>query len=51
MFRLLKRFFAYFIDMMVVLIIVQTITNIPFVNRDLDKYNDVYNNYYRRRIR
>lgn len=45
MFRLFKRFLAYFIDMMVVLIIVQTITNIPFINKNLDKYNEVYNDY------
>lgn len=45
MFRLLKRFCAYFIDMMVVLIIVQTITSIPFLNKDLDKYNNIYNDY------
>ena len=45
MFRLLKRCLAYFIDMMVVLIIVQTITNISFINKNLDKYNEVYNDY------
>lgn len=45
MFRLIKRFLAYFIDMMVVLIIVQTITSIPFINKDIDKYEDVYNDY------
>jgi len=45
MFKIFKRFIAYFIDMMVVLIIVQTISSIPFVNKDLDKYNEVYDEY------
>ena len=45
MFNLFKRFIAYFIDMMVVLIIVQTIASIPVLNKQLDKYNDIYNNY------
>lgn len=45
MLKLLRRFFAYFIDMMVILIIVQTITSIPFINRQINKYEDVYNNY------
>ena len=45
MFKLLRRFIAYFIDMLVVIIIVQTISSIPFVNKNLDKYNDNYNDY------
>ena len=45
MFKLLKRFTAYFIDMMVVMIIVQTISSIPFINKSLNKYNDNYSDY------
>lgn len=45
MFKIFKRAVAYFIDMMVVLIVVQTIVSIPFINRDIDSYNEVYNNY------
>ena len=45
MFKIFRRLLAYFIDMMVVLIIVQTISGIPFINKDLDKYNEVYDEY------
>lgn len=45
MFKLFKRVLAYLIDMMVVLIIVQTIASIPFINKSEDKYNKVYENY------
>ena len=45
MFKLFKRFLAYFIDMMVVLIIAQTIISIPFVDKKMTKYNDTYNDY------
>lgn len=45
MFRLLKRFFAYFIDMMVILVIVQAISSIPFLNKNKDNYINEYNKY------
>ena len=43
--KLFKRLIAYFIDMMVVLIIVQTISNIPFINKNIDKYNKLSSDY------
>lgn len=46
MFKIFRRVLACFVDMMVVLIIVQTISSIPFINKSLDKYNKVYNNYF-----
>ena len=45
MFNLLKRFFAYFIDMMVILVIVQAISSIPFLNKNKDNYINEYNKY------
>lgn len=45
MFKLFRRGLAYFIDMMVVLIIVQTISGIGFINKEIDKYNKTYNDY------
>lgn len=45
MFKLLRRFVAYFIDMMVILIIVQTIASIPFINKNMDKYSKEYDKY------
>lgn len=45
MFRLLKRFFAYFIDMMVILVIVQAISSITFINKNKDNYDREYNKY------
>ena len=43
--RLFKRFIAYFIDMMVVTLIIQTLTSIPQINRQLDNYNKYYDEY------
>lgn len=45
MFKLFRRFIAYFIDMLVVLIIVQTVSGIPFLNKNLDKYTETYDDY------
>ena len=45
MFKIFKRTLAYFIDMMVVLIIVQNISGIPIINKNLDKYSKTYDNY------
>lgn len=45
MFKFLKRIVAYFIDMMVVLIIVQTISSIPLLNHNTEKYTKTYNEY------
>jgi len=44
MFKTLRRFLAYFIDMLVVLIIVQAIASLP-INKDLNKYTKAYNKY------
>lgn len=43
--RIFKRVLAYLIDMFVVLIIVQSISGIPLINKNLDKYTKVYNEY------
>ena len=43
--KLFKRCLAYFIDMMVILLIVQCISGIPQINRQLDKYNSYYGDY------
>ena len=45
MFYLAKRFIAYLIDMMVIMIIVYTISSIPFINTNKEKYNEEYNKY------
>lgn len=45
MFKLLRRGLAYFIDMMVVLFIVQTISGIGFINKNLDNYNKTMDKY------
>lgn len=43
--RLFKRFIAYFIDMMVVTLVIQTLTSIPQINKQLDNYNKYYSEY------
>lgn len=43
--KIWKRILAYLIDMMVVLIIVQSISGISVVNRQLDDYNRYYKEY------
>lgn len=45
MFKLLKRFIAYFIDLMVVMLIAQSLSGIPFINHQLDDYNKYYDEY------
>lgn len=45
MFKMIRRFLAYFIDMLVVLIIVQAIASLP-INKDLNKYNKAYDKYF-----
>lgn len=40
-----KRFLAYIIDMMVVLVIAQSISGIPFLNKKLNQYTSYYNEY------
>ena len=39
MFKLLRRFVAYFIDLMVVMLIAQSLSGIPAINKQLDDYN------------
>lgn len=43
--KILKRCLAYLIDMMVILIIAQSISGIPFLNKQLDDYNKYYTKY------
>ena len=43
--KIFKRVLAYLIDMFVVLIIVQSISGIPLINKNLDKYTKVYDEY------
>jgi len=43
--KLLKRFLAYTIDLMVVMIIVQSLSSVEFINRQLPKYNKYSNQY------
>ena len=43
--KLFKRFSAYFIDMLVVILIVQSLSGIPQINRQLDDYNKYQNDY------
>lgn len=43
--KIIKRFIAYMIDMMVILLITQSLSGIPQINRQLSTYNKHYNNY------
>lgn len=43
--KILKRIGAYFIDMMVVMLITQCLSGIPFINKQLDNYNKYYQEY------
>ena len=43
--KIWKRILAYIIDMMVILIISQSLSGIPFINKQLDKYNKYYQEY------
>lgn len=43
--KLFKRFCAYFIDIMIVYLLVYVLTSIPFINVQLDDYNKAYKNY------
>lgn len=43
--KLFKRLIAYVIDMMVVMLISQSLSGVPFLNPQLDKYNQYYNDY------
>lgn len=40
-----KRTIAYFIDIIVILLITQSLSGIPQINKQLDKYNKHYNEY------
>lgn len=41
----MKRICAYLVDLLIVLIISSTISNIPFLNKNLDKYQSTYKEY------
>lgn len=43
--KLFRRFIAYMIDMMVILIITQSLSGIPAINKQLDDYNKYYEEY------
>ncbi|MBQ8681946.1 MAG: RDD family protein [Bacilli bacterium] len=43
--KLFKRFVAYAIDMMVIVLIAQSLSGVPVINKQLDKYNKYYDNY------
>ena len=43
--KLFKRLVAYLIDMMVILLLAQSISGIPQINGQLDKYNKYYDKY------
>ena len=43
--KLFKRFCAYFIDIIIVYLLVYLLTSIPFVNVQLDDYNKAYKKY------
>ena len=43
--KLFKRFLAYTIDMMVILLITQSLSGVPFINKQLDTYNKYYDKY------
>lgn len=42
---LMKRVCAYLVDLLIVLIISSTISSIPFLNKNLDKYQSTYKEY------
>jgi len=44
--KLFKRFVAYIIDMLVILLITQSLSGIPQINNQLNDYNKYYNKYY-----
>ena len=43
--KLFRRFIAYTIDLLVITIIVQSLSGIPQINRQLDDYNKYYDKY------
>lgn len=43
--KILKRIGAYFIDMMVAMLITQCLSGVPFINKQLDTYNKYYQEY------
>lgn len=43
--KIWKRFLAYTIDMMVVMLIAQSLSGIPFLNKQLDDYKKYYQEY------
>jgi hypothetical protein len=40
--KLFRRVVAYIIDMMVILLIVQSLSGVPQINKQLDDYNKYY---------
>lgn len=43
--KIVKRFIAYFIDMLVILVIAQSLSGLSFINKQLDKYTKYYGEY------
>ena len=43
--KLFRRFIAYIIDMMVILIATESLSSVPYINRQLDNYNKYYQDY------
>lgn len=43
--KLFRRFIAYTIDMMVIILIAQSLSGIPQINKQLNNYNKYYNGY------
>lgn len=43
--KLFKRFLAYMIDMCVIILITQSLSGIPMINKQLDAYNKYYDEY------
>lgn len=43
--NILKRFIAYFIDLFVIVLISQSLSGIPFINKQLNTYNKYYDEY------
>lgn len=43
--KLFRRFVAYTIDMMVILLVTESLSGVPYINKQLDDYNKYYQEY------
>lgn len=43
--KILKRFIAYFIDLFIIVLISQSLSGVPVINKQLNTYNKYYNEY------